>query len=589
MKNESQVFSPEGLKDVFALPIFEFAQPDDQIAAAISFIDSTKSYCADKERFDYADHIFNKLHDCNDSQFAVRSAINCFDFCISDEIRIYEGVKPQLTDNAAVYYRSDVYKQTYPSIIVGSLTDAIGYVPTDIIIANPEIVQSLSAPMHKGYITDEVMYAVNLENQRLDLPNPPVGMPRQEFYRSLLGCGINPLVGKEESALAFCGDAINDNRLYRRLHRLRSSLAILANKNELLERQSFVESHWGSILSESEENFVNLYTSGTASNEIAMKSVASISQEKTYIHPYWYYENMSTANSVFESVVSDSDDASSLLINLEPTNFFTFDKKPQEPIELIRKFVDKALVDNQQNYYLIIDITVNPLFKIIDECSISKIPSNLTIIKTISATKHQDGGRNHFFGVLHSNNHKINDIIKNNEEIIEEGLYESQIVHFPVPTIDKLMNRRQKIADLNSAISISNCESLWRYEPSSYNSFLIPSTDAINLLVDNMKKIVCVNERDEYIKSVNKKIYSAVVETVREANISNIEVGDSFGFPVARVNTQGGQNIIGDVKFNLKIPRISPGYNSSEAELSSVAAVLRERLNMDWENILRSD
>lgn len=556
-------------------PLFEYAVASEQIRAAWDFIGYIKGYVSDPSKLDYIAEVQELLRQTDDPQYAKRLAINCFDFCVSDEIRIYEVAHSLPTDAAAVYFRSDVYKTEYPNRLSVAIHAEIGYPPQDLIVAPAELVEVLEPSGNLGMLTEKVAYIANESNQVLDRPYPPVGMPRQELYRELMSCGINPIEGND--TVESMADT-SDNYVYRRLHRIRGKLALCASEADLIERKKYIESHWLSVLSETSEGHVTLFSSGVSSNEASMRAAANVS-ERVYVHPYWYYENVSTIRSIFASVEDDLSQATALLINLEPTNYFTFREHPEQPATVMRRFIDQAVANQGQQYNLIIDATVNPLFSIGDVYSKAQLPKNLSVTKTISATKHQDGGRSYFFGVVHTDSAELREGIIENKNLAGGVVYESHIVHFPVPSRRRIEYRRHVVSRLNSELeAITSQSDGWKYEAYSYHSFLMPPEEFLKqvaLVVDGIEND---EDREQYIRKLNKEIYEVVCDVSRLCG-SGVEVGDSFAFPATRANTQGGLNEIGSYDLALKIPRIALGYRDGQQTGLLFATKLAERLN----------
>jgi hypothetical protein len=556
-------------------PVLAYVEASEQIAATRAFVASIKSHVQDQEKVRYTAEVERLLADSEDADCAKRLAINCFDFCISDEIRTYETSNSLPTDAAAVYFRSDVYKTQYPRCVTGAIEQRLGCAVEEAIIAPAVLVSETRIDGIRGALTEKIDYIVGNQNNSLDKSYPPLGMPRQELYRELMSCGINPFDATERPTTPIDS---NENRVYRRLHRIRGSLALYAKEADLQNQRLRIESHWRTILGEPNgKGQVVLFSSGVSSNEASMRAIAEVS-DRAYVHPYWYYENAAAINTIFNSIEQDLGKATALLVNLEPTNYFTFEEQPEPPVVAIKQFVDQAIENPNQQYSLIIDATVDPLISLRTVFGYGHLPSNLTIIKTASATKHQDGGRNYFFGVAYVEDTEVNERIRKNQLVAGSILYESHILHFPLPSRERIEHRRSVTSQLGAALETLNKQGGWRYVAYSYHSFLVPPQEFIEQIVENVRHFDCQRQAEEYIKIINSEIY-AIVNTVALEE-GGIEVGDSFAFPVTRVNTQGGPNRFGPYQLALKIPRISMGYRDGPTKGIHFAKMLIEQMKI---------
>lgn len=557
-------------------PIFQYAKPQDQMRASRRFVGSIRDLVSDPEKLSYIMEVERLLMAAEDSEYATRLSLSCFDFCISDEVRTYGATNLPLTDAAAVYFRSDVYKTQYPKDLLEAISMKVGYTPNDIIIVPLEI-DATGANGLRGVLTERLAYVANVPGQKLAYPQPPVGVPRQELYRELLLCGINP-VGDDGLFDKETVIDTGDNYIYRRLHRLRGRLALNASETDLALMKKDIESHWLSVMTGGDQGHVALFGSGVSANEASMRAAAE-DGARVFIHPYWYYENLSSVESIFTSVENDPDKASTLLINLEPTNYFTFKEAPEHPIVTIKRFVKKAIKNPDQRHNLVIDATTDPLFSVEGICEASELPNNLQIIKTVSATKHQDGGRSYFFGVVQTSNIAMHASILKNRDSSGGTIYESHVVHFPKPSRRRLALRKKVVSSLNKELEFMTLsEDGWRYKSYSYHSFLMPPghfIERLNLVLDKKDTLT---EREEYVKLLNKRIYEVVNHAARYYG-DGIEIGDSFAFPKTRVNTQAGANEVGSHNVALKLPRVSLGYKNGRSIGLSFALELADRVN----------
>ncbi len=549
--------------DNYDSPVLEYSSYEQQVLASKNFIASVKTYCQTATELTFVENIEKRISDEPDINYITQAAISCFDYCVSEEIRVYAGDSmPKFTDPAAVYYRSDVYKQRFPVALVGVLTESLGYSPTDIIIGSQD--QILSHPEANGtvgWLTPDLMYLVNKRLGDLEKPQPPCGVPRQELFRSLLLCGLNPMDGMDNSTES---QKININQIeteYKRIYRLRSELGNIAT-SEILDNMVIDKIQiWDDIFNyQTNEGYKSvLSSSGTAANEAVIATIAQLSDKPAYIHPYWYYENLPSALKSFRTITEKLNDARIVLINLEPTNYFSFQDNPETPEKIISNFINAASLNTDEKYYLIIDATVNPLFEIPELAE--KSLANLHIIKTVSATKHQNGGRNYFFGVIGCNDNAVLEQISMQQARVGGDIYRSQIIHFPTPEIGLLNKRRFAIKKINHEVAyLSN--TTWAVNPHSFHSFIMPSDNLISSIAKDIAACGDEDKSNKKMKIYNEVILDMVKRVTLRYDHEGIEFGDSFGLPQTRVNTQGGPNEYKGVNLTLKLPRICPGYES---------------------------
>jgi hypothetical protein len=572
-----------GWKTDLSEPLFTYTSPEAQRATVYEFVSSIESYIYSEHQTKYVEDMKDCIFDPNvNSEMLTRAAIACFDYCISDEIRKYSGDLPAFTDSAAVYYRSDIYKQVFPRAVLQRLSQQLGYEPSVIVIGAPDHVTSYDVTLgRKGMLTPDFVFWVNEKSMPLEKPEPPCGVARQELYRSLLRCGVNPLPEAHGEATKKLRTNKSDQSetYYQKKYRRKSAIAFYATAEKLSSWEYRTAKHWGRLLDQrASEREAILFSSGTSANEAVIRSLASIASGPVYIHPYWYYENVPTANELFSQKTNDIREAQFLLLNLEPTNYFRLDNVSEDPILEVKKFVTQAWANPWQDKYLVIDATVNPLFLLEDYIG-AKVPDNLKIVKTVSASKHQGGGRNYFFGVAFTPDEELTLQITQRKKEVGGALYESHRVHFPRPTASWLREKREKIVRLNFiAAHIPNNCNLWRVVPYSYHSFIYPPQCLLRAIVD-MKHEAEDDELEERLKSINRHLYDIATLTVQLANSQDVEAGDSFGLPQTRISIQGGFNTLDGVTIRLKLPRICPGYTTKSNTIENVAQILLGKLD----------
>lgn len=101
----------------------------------------------------------------------------------------------------------------------------------------------------------------------------------------------------------------------------------------------------------------------------------------------------------------------------------------------------------------------------------------------------------------------------------------------------------------------------------------------LQYITKEMSGLQSTEEREAGIKPLNTYILDIVKSTVLEAEQEQVEIGDSFGFPQTRINTQGGPNTFQGVEFRLKLPRICPGFDTTIDTLTAVAQRIIEKLD----------
>lgn len=555
-------------------PLLQYATGDIQISSASRFITVVESYVEEPDKLKFISQAKSFLAEKDIlPETAVRMAISCFDYCLSEEIRKYAGDIVHFTDPAAVYFRSDVYKTIFPEVILHTITTHLGYEPQEIMIAAPAHIEGYEFTFgESGMFTPDLAFWVNKDQSRK--PEPPCGIARQEVFRSLLKCGVNPIQVNRELAI---NPANKPETFYQRKYRRKALAGLMAEEETLRLWQTRTEKHWGILLGDNGGSAV-LFSSGTSSNEAVMLSLQSIGA-RAYVHQNWYYENNKTADNIFKERVEEVTQADILLVNFEPTNYFRLDGVEENSLESIKEFVVSAIVDPERRKYLVIDSTVNPLFTL-REFGFDEIPPNLVLIKTVSVTKHQDGGRNYFFGAVWTGNRELATRIEELKGKVGGDLHESHIIHFPRPTAESLRNKRRKVAEANRTLTLNmNGKGEWNIVPYSYHSFIFPPQSLVDRIVQTGKTNL-TDELDIVVKAINDQLFGIIASTVEEFGDAQIEMGDSFGLPQTRISIQGGFNTIDGVTFRLKIPRICPGYKTDISQNNEFLKKLICKLDM---------
>lgn len=553
--------------------LFTYASSDEQKNVAIKFMRSSKNMLIGQTGMDYLIEIEDKISRSEiDSVVAIRAAIHYFDTYLSDEIRSYLPERsPQLTDAAAVYFRSDVYKQTYPLQVVKVLSGVVGSPIKDIVIASKEQIERFNPKSgFMGMLTPEFAYWIGTAESPIVKPDPPCGVARQELYSSLIKCGINPLEIPQliiDSNHKQADANVQPDSTYNRMFKRKGELSFYATKADLNRWEENSSKHWGNILREKVEDTQNnsiLFSSGTSSSEAVLLTLSKVCNGNTYIHPYWYYENMPTAQQSFCITDKVTRSTQIVLINLEPTNFFTFDKSAniETPIQTINNLAQICVQNPEINRYAVIDVTVDPLFRVKEHLD-NDLPENLHIIKTLSISKHQRGGRKYFFGIAYTTDEKLSQEIIKNRALVGGNIYEPHVVHFPRPSFSWLAKQREIVSLLNSQLANIHMDIgtvKWNLFPYTYHTFFFPPAKVLESIQNLGNR---GGDIEEKVTNFNNKINKIVTDVVKKMDSPYIDLGDSFGLPQTRLCIQGGYSEINGVKFRLKLPRICPGYDTS--------------------------
>lgn len=580
----------------FYEPLFEFVSPEQQEKIALEFVETVRGYTSSNWQREYTDFAKSKILDGGiNAESCLKLAISTFDYCLADDIRPYEQVDYRWTDRAAVYFRSDAFKMDLP-IVVKNVLLKNGYsVPGEILFFSPEQTRNpLYAHCELKYLTPEILFWSSPVAKFLSRPEPICSATRQDVFLSLMRCGVNPLPKPDELELEepkLGSPGVEPRR--KRVTKRKSILYFQAERKTLESWRDKTSVCWERLLcnekgSELKEG-VLLIGSGTAANEASLLVAKDIvDRGRVYRHPFWYYENEASVFRLFGKNIAESEDqASVLLINLEPTNHFTLADPNSEtpPLEIIENFILRATALPGERFLLIVDTTTDPNLSISNFVN-RELPPNLILVKTVSATKHQKGGRDYFFGVISfatsaQTFDAVREKISNDARLIAGELPDFNIVYFPRPTSVWLAEKRRKTSDLNHCLakicSFPNSQG-WSITPYTFHSFVFPPAFIVNEISEFCAK-ASEEEAKRKVSQINDFIYKAIVYAVERSAIGDVEIGDSFGLPVTRINTQGGESNVNGVSFRLKIPRICPGYNSSEQNLSLLATELLNQLD----------
>jgi len=571
-----------GSKEIISslpVPIFQSASPQKQREAVTAFCQKLREITAKPDC--YFDQQIKT--DDGDLDTEIDLAIATYDMDLSDEVRVYEGVLPAWTDEAAVYYRSDAYKTSYPEIVIKAIENQTG-IRGNFIIGDPDTIFGDWFPKgFTGMLTPELAFWCETGLEQFK-PQPPYSIPRQEIYRSLLHCGINPLnhIETPPSSKRFSACQATP---YRDFYKQRLALIFSPDRDILAKEEEKVGKHWGNIMSlNSVDNHTNatLFNSGASANEAVICLMSGFVPETVYRHPFWYYENNGSIDRLFGPCLVDKPHlARTMFVNLEPTNHFNLQQPNSDlsPLVAMQWFLGKASVNPRVVHYLVIDATVDPMFSVDKNLDV-EMPDNVVLIKTLSATKHQDGGRNYFFGAVNFQSKGSFDFSVYEEALKEvrrhlgTALFPKQIPFFPLPSAEWLAKKAESVGERNKLMAEASVGlSDWYLNPYTYHSFIFPPS-AIPQAIADYSRDFTDKERADFLKKFNSAGYDLLCRGAERFTKDGVQIGDSFGFPFTRINTQGGESCVDGVVFRLKLPRICPGYETDIGVLRKLAREL---------------
>ncbi|MFA6250440.1 MAG: hypothetical protein WC686_02925 [Candidatus Shapirobacteria bacterium] len=555
-------------------PIFQHASFNEQTIAV-------KKFCRHFDEVDVG-QIIEQPGICGQ----IDLALNYYDMYLSDEVRPYQNFCLPLTDEAAVYYRSDVYKARHPRAIVLAIKRLFGEDPSDIVIGNPGVILSggIFPSGVTGMLTPELAYW-SPTSPDTPKPQPPYSMSRQEIYRSFLLCGIDPL--DELGIDTKITTEIYQSTPYHDFYARRSALLFVPGK-DISAEEADVSRHWGRIMSTDNDILADavLFNSGTSANEAVVRLVGKYDPDLVFHHPFWYYENKSTLEKVFAGHFTENPAAAAaMFVNLEPTNHFNLQTpgSDMDPLVAMRLFLAGSVQDHRLRF-LVVDATIDPTFSVQNSLGVA-LPDNIILIKTVSATKHQDGGRNYFYGAVNIQNQDPMEMadtvaqLKNLRDLYGGELCPRQIPFFPLPSSEWIIRRGQIIKEKNYSMA-EQCQghSDWYLLPYTYHSFVFPPP-SIPQSISGYLESLTPSRGEVFIKSVNECNYQAVCRVASSFQERGVQVGDSFGFPFTRLNTQGGESRVGQSTFRFKLPRICPGYTTPAEVLTCLAQEIAVNLS----------
>ena len=471
-------------------------------------------------------------------------AIATADATLFDEMRpehIGDEAPPAgWTDRAAFYRRFFIYHAWFPEAVTQAIAKQCKTKIKLIMVGYPEHIESLYDGVgHIGMLTPEFAYWCNGPKIM-----PPIGVARQDLFASLLACGINPF---ENTAPCDKQQLIADRppRYIQKYWRL-AHLTTRVNPRNLADFETCTTQHWANLLTEGAptNGKTVLFNSGSAANESVIAGLAEHQNSTAYTHPYWYFENTFSIKRLFTDHQTEThDQASVVFLNLEPVTFDLWEKPSASPEQVICDLSQNAQRKPQEQHVLVVDVTLNPLFSVTQTLG-GSIPENLCVIKTISASKYQKGGRNYFFGIAHLLNPcpfgitVMNSLTKHRKRV-GGVLGMRHHLHFPRPSRQWLQQTCQRLTSINQSLSNGFPEnSEWHFAPYTQYAFLLPPQRLLKKLREEFLAISqCVDVKN--LKRICNKLQGILRRPLIGKDVykpySSIEPGNSFGLSTSRV------------------------------------------------------
>jgi hypothetical protein len=292
-----------------------------------------------------------------------------------------------------------------------------------------------------------------------------------------------------------------------------------------------------------------------SANNLAIKALADQSSEKlkAVYQTGWYYDNVRIIKDFFQ-VVEDSKDAKILFVNIDSCYPDNPEKFHSEQNRLISDFVRKAKQNPNEKYTLVADVTTDMLWS-----EHLEIPDNLQLIQTFSATKHQRGGRNYFFGgVVAWNSKGLREKMEANFDFLGGKLTPIGIVNYPragKEEVRKNMNHLKKLSiafanGIEEGSAIFTEELRFKVYPYNYYTYIVLPPDF---------------PRYPFLD-------------LHELDFEGLaEEGDSFGLEHTRVCF-----VPKSMREDESALRFSPGLKETEERIHKLGVIL----NLEWKKFI---
>lgn len=294
-----------------------------------------------------------------------------------------------------------------------------------------------------------------------------------------------------------------------------------------------------------------LTNSGLSANNLAIKALADQSREKmkAYYQVGWYYDNVRIIKDFFQ-VIGNPEEARVLFVNADSCYPDDPEKFHSEQNKLVSGFVEKAKQSPGEKYTLVVDVTTDMFWG-----EHFEIPENLQLVKTFSATKHQRGGRNYFFGGVVSWNSKgLREKMESNFNFLGGRLTPVGVVNFPRIGKEEIRKNAEHLKRLGAAFAKGVKEGSrmfpeeLRFKVFSYNYY------TYLVLPPDFPRYPHLDE--------NELDFDGLAES-----------GDSFGLERTRVSF-----VPKSVRENESALRFSPGFKDTEEKMYKLGL----KLNLEW-------
>ncbi|GEM_PF-4064064 len=328
-----------------------------------------------------------------------------------------------------------------------------------------------------------------------------------------------------------------------------------------------------------------------------------------YVYPGFYYESEEVVRKEF-IIANDPNDSNIRVycINVSPNPPYISNKNnPDYELkrdELIAHIVQKARTDPDNDYFLIMDITTNLLYK--TPPSHTTVPQNLSLFETASLTKYRRGDKNHFSGiVIYTGKEKIKKYIGRGLEYAHGTISTRDTFFFQSMTkreVEEGFKEYRRKSDMFSDAFSHVIKQLpkdlqWRVEShidSPQYIFLIPPMDAV--LTAAKRKYAThtfyLSNISEYglrgIDTSYKQFFDDIVFSLVPLfqSTAGFEKGSGFGLNTTRLTfIPGNFSYQGDL-FEQELPRISFGLKTSLPALKKFGEKLAEEVIQVTENTI---
>lgn len=304
-----------------------------------------------------------------------------------------------------------------------------------------------------------------------------------------------------------------------------------------------------------EPDEILLTNSGLSANNLTIKALADQSSEKmkAYYQVGWYYDNVKIIKDFFQ-VVENPEAAKVLFVNTDSCYPDDPEKFHSEQNKLVSDFVGKARQDPKEKYTLVADVTTDMLWG-----EHFEIPENLQLVKTFSATKHQRGGRNYFFGGVVSWNSKgLREKMESNFNFLGGRLTPVGVVNFPRIGKEEVRKNEEHLKKLSAAFAKGIEE----------GSAMFPEELRFKIFTYNYYTYLVLPPNFPRYPHLDKN----------ELDLDGLaEAGDSFGLERTRVSF-----VPKSVREDESALRFSPGFQDTEERMHKLGL----KLNLEWRKFI---